>query len=364
VSITAPANNAAFAAPAAITINVNAVDTDGTIAKVDFYNGTTLLGTDTTSPYSFAWTNVAVGTYTITAKATDDKGALTTSAAITVKVNANVAPTVSITAPANNASFTAPAAITINATATDTDGTIAKVDFYNGTTLLGTDTTSPYSYSWANVAAGTYSITAKATDDKGAITTSSAISVTVGANQVPTVSITSPANNASFAAPANITINANAADADGTISKVEFYNGTTLLGTDTTSPYFYAWSNVAAGTYSVTAKATDNKGAVTTSIAVSVSVSNNQLPTITFDEPIDNGPAIYAPADITLGATASDVDGTIAKVEFFKGTTKLGEATAVPYRFVWAAVTAGTYSLTAKATDNIRSQSAHRHGQP
>jgi hypothetical protein len=221
VSISSPANNATFAAPASITINATAADSDGTVSKVDFYNGTTKLGTDTTSPYSFAWANVAVGTYSITAKATDNSGAVTTSAAITVKVNANVAPTVSVTAPADNATFMAPAAITINATATDTDGTISKVEFFNGTTLLGSDTTSPYSYAWSNVAVGTYSITAKATDDKGAAKTSTAVSITVAANSPPSVSISAPVNNATFVAPAAITINANAAATDGTIAKVD-----------------------------------------------------------------------------------------------------------------------------------------------
>jgi hypothetical protein len=176
--------------------------------------------------------------------------------------------------------------------------------------------------------------------------------VRVNANVAPSVSITLPANNASFTAPAAITINATAADTDGTITKVDFYNGTTLLGSDTTSPYSFAWSNVAVGTYSLTAKATDNRGTVTTSAAVNVAVAANQAPAISFDEPVDNGPAIYAPADVTLGATASDLDGTIAKVEFFRGTTKLGEALGAPYRFVWTSVTAGVYSLTAKATDN------------
>jgi chitodextrinase len=352
VSVTAPTANAAFVAPAAITINATAADTDGTISKVEFFNGTTLLGSDTTSPYSYAWSNVAVGTYSITAKATDDKGATKTSAAVSVTVAANSPPSVSISAPANNATFVAPAAITINANASDTDGTITKVDFYNGATLLGTDTTSPYSYAWVNVAAGTYSLTAKATDDKGAVTTSAIVSVTVGNNLAPTVSITSPAANASFAAPAAITINATAADADGTVSKVDFYNGTTLLGSDTTSPYSYAWSNVAAGAYTITAKATDNKGAVTTSGAISITVTANQPPVITFDEPADNGPTIYAPADITLGATASDADGTITKVEFFNGATKLSTVVVAPYRFVWVGVGVSTYSLTAKATDN------------
>jgi xyloglucan-specific exo-beta-1,4-glucanase len=189
---------------------------------------------------------------------------------------ANQTPTVSITSPANNASFTAPASVTINANAADADGTVSKVEFYNGTTLLGSDATSPYSFAWSSVAAGTYSLTAKATDNAGATTTSAAVSISVASatNQAPTVSITSPANNASFTAPASITINANAADADGTVSKVDFYNGTTLLGSDATSPYSFAWSSVAAGTYSLTAKATDNSGAITTSSTVTVTVTS------------------------------------------------------------------------------------------
>jgi hypothetical protein len=88
------------------------------------------------------------------------------------------------------------------------------------------------------------------------------------------VSITSPANGASFTAPASITINANASD-NVSVSKVDFYNGSTLLGTDTSSPYSFSWTNVAAGSYTVTAKATDNQGASTTSAAVSLTVNNS-----------------------------------------------------------------------------------------
>jgi endo-1,3(4)-beta-glucanase len=186
----------------------------------------------------------------------------------------NVAPSASISSPANGATFTAPASITINANASDTDGTISKVEFYNGATLLGTDTSTPYSFSWTSVSAGTYSLTVKATDNANAVTTSSAVSVTVNsANAAPSVSITSPANGVTFTAPASVTINANASDTDGTISKVEFYNGATLLGTDTSSPYSFSWTGVAAGTYSLTAKATDNGNAVKTSSAVSITVN-------------------------------------------------------------------------------------------
>ena len=68
----------------------------------------------------------------------------------------NQPPAVSLTAPANGATFTAPATVTVSADASDSDGTIAKVDFFAGSTLIGTDTTSPHSISWSNVLAGTH----------------------------------------------------------------------------------------------------------------------------------------------------------------------------------------------------------------
>jgi endoglucanase len=198
-------------------------------------------------------------------------------ASATTITPANVAPTISITSPANNSSFNAGANISITANAADSDGSITKVDFYQGTTLLGSTASSPYSFAWNNVAAGSYSITAKATDNSGAVTTSAGVNImvntVVAGNVAPSVSITGPANNATFTAGANITISANATDSDGSISKVDFYQGTTLLGSSTSSPYSFGWNNVAVGTYSLTAKATDNIGAVSTSSAVSITVN-------------------------------------------------------------------------------------------
>ncbi len=81
-------------------------------------------------------------------------------------------------------------------------------------------------------------------------------------NDFPAVSITSPTNNSSFPAPTNLTISATASDGDGTITKVDFFAGSVLLGTDTTSPYSIVWSNAPVGTYGLTARATDDLGAV------------------------------------------------------------------------------------------------------
>src|SRR5690606_20738377 len=144
-------------------------------------NGATLLGEDLTSPFSFNWTNVPAGNYSLTAVVTDNNNAASTSSVVNITVNpaGNILPTVSITSPANNAAFTAPATVTINANANDSDGSITKVQFYNGANLLGEDLNSPYSFTWNNVAQGNYTLTAVATDNNNATATSSAINITV-----------------------------------------------------------------------------------------------------------------------------------------------------------------------------------------
>lgn len=99
--------------------------------------------------------------------------------------SANNSPVVTISTSSDNTSYTAPATVNLTATTTVSGGTIAKVEFYNGTTKLGEDATAPYTYSWANVAAGTYSITAVATDNLGNKTTSSVLSMKVNVPQGP-----------------------------------------------------------------------------------------------------------------------------------------------------------------------------------
>ncbi len=94
-------------------------------------------------------------------------------------IDTNNPPSVSISSPSSGSSYNEGDTINIKAIATDSDGTIAKVEFFRGTTKLGEDTTSPYSYSWNNVREGNYTLTAVATDNKGITKTSSAITISV-----------------------------------------------------------------------------------------------------------------------------------------------------------------------------------------
>jgi hypothetical protein len=161
----------------------------------------------------------------------------------------------------------------LTAAASDPDGAVVRVDFRAGSQVIGSDATSPFSVNWTNVSAGNYTITAVATDNNGATATSAiAVSVSAPGNQLPSVSLTSPAAG-TYTAPTSFTLAATASDADGTIARVDFYRGSTLIGSDTTSPYSIAWNNVPAGSYSLTAVATDNAGATRTSTAVSITVN-------------------------------------------------------------------------------------------
>ncbi len=355
--ITSPVVNTQFQEGNAITIEATATDSDGTVSKVEFFNGATKIGEDTTAPYSFIWNGVSTGNHNLTVKATDNDTAVTESSAVAIIVSAtpNVAPIANITSPSANAQFQQGNSITIQASASDSDGTITKVEFFNGTTKLGEDTTAPYSFTWNNATVGSHNLTIKATDNEAAVTESSAVAITVSAtpNVAPIANITSPSANVQFLQGNSITIQASATDSDGTISKVEFFNGITKLGEDTTAPYSFVWNNATVGNHNLIIKATDNDAAVTESsaVAITVSATPNVAPTANITSPSANA-QFQQGNSITIQASATDSDGTISKVEFFNGITKLGEDTTAPYSFTWNGATIGNHSLTVKATDN------------
>lgn len=183
---------------------------------------------------------------------------------------ANASPTISITAPSAGATYLTGDPVTINATANDADGTVTNVQFLVDGNVVGSDATSPYSFTWTSTV-GAHNLTARATDDLGAQTTSAPVAITVGNVVPPTVSITAPTSGSTFVLGDVVNITANASDADGTVSQVEFFVNGVSVGVDATSPYAFAWQSV-VGNSSLTAVATDDDNATTTSAPVSISV--------------------------------------------------------------------------------------------
>ncbi|MBM3757085.1 MAG: DUF1929 domain-containing protein [Acidobacteria bacterium] len=217
----------------------------------------------------------------------------------------NNPPSVSITSPAPGTSVPAPGSFTIAANASDPENNLSKVEFYNGATKLGEDLVAPYSFVWSGIAAGNYTITARAIDTQGLFTDASVnVSVTSAGNAAPTVSIVSRLSGAMFTAAADVVFNVTAADPDNNLQKVELFNGAVKVGELTAAPFTFTVLNLAAGTYSFSARATDFPGLSTTH-AITIRVVNRQIQSLR-GVPVPDPAAINSyiknrPAAVALG---------------------------------------------------------------
>lgn len=239
---------------------------------------------------------------------------------------ANQPPVVNISSPTKSTSFISPATITIDATASDTDGTISKVEFYNGTIKLGERTVSPYSFTWKDVIEGTYTITAIATDNSNSKTVSDPVTAVVekaapAVNQLPVVTISSPQNESLFEAPATITLTADASDADGVVSKVEYFNGNLKIGESFSAPFEVSLECTKAGTYDIKAVVTDNLNAASVSATVKISVTlKNNYPDIINLYPNPN----FGRFSIDLSSPLPDVENTVTITNLLGHTVYYG----------------------------------------
>ena len=348
VSIVSPANDSTFIIPTTVPLSATAADTDGSIAGVSFYANGTLLGPGAGSggTYTFEWPATTAGVYSVTAVATDNTGLTRTSAPTTVRLTTpgsrvNVARAsnggIAIASSTYGAGYGTAGAIDGDRKGVNfgngggwADGTRSswpdwlEVQFNGSQTIeeinvftvqdnvANSATPTPgmtftewgiqdfaveywTGSGWQTVPNGTvtnnnlvwrqFIFTPLTTSrirvsiTKGKASYSRVVEVeaftTPGSvNGAPTVSLSSPVQGAILTAGANVSLSATAADSDGTVSGVDFYANTTLLGTGAAagSLYTLTWPANAAGTYAITAVATDNNGATSTTAPVTVTV--------------------------------------------------------------------------------------------
>jgi hypothetical protein len=178
ISLNSPTNNANVSGTVSVTANVS--DNVG-VAKVEFYVNGVLQTTDTSTPYLYSWNTsaFAAGTNTLMAKAYDAAGNVGQSTSVNVTVVKDTsAPTVSISAPTNNA--TVSGMLTVTADASDNIG-VSRVEFYENGALRAAVNSSPYSYKWDTSASanGAYTISARAYDAAGNVGQSVSVLITV-----------------------------------------------------------------------------------------------------------------------------------------------------------------------------------------
>jgi hypothetical protein len=319
ISVTSPAANATLSG--SVTVSATATPGTGlTISSVQFkVDGNMLAGSISNSgnTYSILLDTMKLLNYShvITAVAIDSANTVVTSAGVSVMIN-NQATTISITAPAANA--TVAGSTLLSATATPGTGLfISSVQFkLDGTLLTGTVTNSGNSYSIAmdttKLTNTSHVITAVATDSANTVVTSAGVPVTVN-NQATSISITSPATNATLSG--SISVSATATPSTGlTISSVQFkLDGNALAGSISNSGTSYSivldTTKLTNSSHTITAVATDSANTAVTSAGVSVTV-NNQATAISITTPAVNATvsgSIMVFATATPGAGLSIV---------------------------------------------------------
>ena len=181
-----------------------------------------------------------------------------------------IAPDVKISSLNAQQTVLAGTTLTINAEATDADGTIEQVSFYANEQLIDTDLTAPYSTQWLASNLGNTKIKAVATDNE-ANTNEASATVTVS-DQALVTSLTSPSSGSVVTLGKALTLSATATALTGDVRQVDFIINGNVIATDMTAPYSSSWTAQSAGNYTVTALATNGNGETALSTAASVKV--------------------------------------------------------------------------------------------
>jgi sulfur relay (sulfurtransferase) complex TusBCD TusD component (DsrE family) len=345
IAFASPASGATYQAPAAVAMSVSVAPNGHSIDKVQYYNGSALLGEALMAPFDFIATGLPAGQYALSARALYDGTSAVDSGIVSVSVT-NPPPAITMTSPVSGSTDVAPATLTVAADVTANGHTILRVRFFDGTNLVGQALSSPYTFTWTNVPAGDYALTARALYDTGSTVDSGIVSVSV-TNPPPVVTMTSPVSGSATVAPAALILAADVVTNGHVLTKVQFLSRGSAVGESSNFPYTYTWNNVPAGDYTLVARAFYDGGSVVDSEIVSVSVTNPP-PVVTMTSPTD-GLSTAAPATLTLAADVIANGYSLTKVQFFAGSVLIGESFSSPYLFAWTNVSAGNYTLRARA---------------
>ena len=187
------------------------------------------------------------------------------------------------------------------------------------------DTVSPYSVVWTANSVGVYR-SPRRRPTTTATSREFGDHVTIGANAAPTIALTSPAAG-SYSLGNLVLVAANANDSDGSIASVQFFANGLAIGTATAAPYNVSWRPTLAGTYALTAQATDNVGNVATAGPINVSVTATSAPAVTITNPVAG--MLYGVGKSRLRPSG----GTrpIAQVQFFVNGRSLARPICLPY---------------------------------
>jgi PKD repeat protein len=352
-AITAPANGATFDEGVAITLTGTGTDAeDGALSGASLQWTSSLAGVLGTGA-SVTFSNAALGRHRLVLTVTDSQG-LTGLASVEVDVvrpGANRAPTVTISAPANNASLVAGQAVTLTGAATDPeDGALsgpalAWSSSRDGALGAGASLS-------ATLTAGVHTLTLTATDSMGATGSASVtVSVNQPGNQPPSVTITQPTPGQTVFQGTAVTLAATATDPeDGALTGAALAWSSSRDGAlGTGSPLSVA--TLTAGTHTLSVVATDsggNTGTATVSLTV---LPQNAAPTVSITQPV-TGASVAAGTSVTLAGTASDPEDGALSGAALTWRSSLDGVLGTGSPLATSSLRVGVHTLSLTATDS------------
>jgi hypothetical protein len=320
----------------------------------------------------------------------------------TAPVGTNTPPSIALTSPVNGARYAAPATVNLAANVTANGHTITKVQFYNGATLLGEDASAPYAFTWANVSPGSYSVTGRVVYDTGITLNSAGVSLTV-TNGPAGSGLTFAADSGTITAPfvasgGNISQASETGVTDGgraaynfTITKPGDYSVSALVnapnenansffinidaeptdplmiwdvpltsgltsqtvswrgnGTAFTNQFSPKTFTLSAGAHQLIVRGREPNVQLGTITITSLATNTPQPPDLALVSPVNR--SVYAgPANVNLLAAVTPWGHTISKVQFYGNGVLLVEDLGPPYTGTWSNVSAGSYTVLARA---------------
>ncbi|WP_139352770.1 Ig-like domain-containing protein [Algoriphagus sp. A40] len=350
VSIVEPTDGEVFQFGEEVMISAEPTDPEGQIQKVEFFSNDVILATVAQAPFEFNWISPAVGAYALKAKVYDGIGQTAESEVVSIVVQENQPPTITIIEPVDGQVFNLGDDVLIKTNPIDPENEIDHVEFFYNEQIFAIVTEAPYEFNWINPPAGTYTLKTKVFDAKGLTAESTRPTIAVIENLSPSVDLIAPVDGTIVDLGNDVMIIADPSDPENQIQKVEFYANDELLATVNLAPFQYNWISPPAGSFTLKAKVFDEEGQSAESPTVGIVVRENLPPTVILSAPLD-GTVVDLGDDVMIIADPSDPEGQIQKVEFYANDELVATVNLAPFQYNWISPPAGSFTLKAKVFD-------------
>ncbi|MEX3073826.1 Ig-like domain-containing protein [Vibrio alginolyticus] len=321
VALTSPTGSETLSAGDILTVSAQADDSDGIVTQVEFFVNNQSVAIDTSAPYEHSWT-ASEGTHTFKAKATDDSALSTTSQEVTLIVAGS---------------------------GTGSGGCTDAVPYVAGTSYEAGTLISNLNQKYrCDVAGWCSSDAAWAYAPGEGLYWQDAWTGLGTCSAPPQVSITSPVDGQIFLAGSSNNVSAEANDADGSVTQVEFFANNASLGVVSQAPYSVLWDATMVGTNQLKAIATDNENNTSESV-VNVTVSDKDL-VVALSSP-GTGQTVGLGKNLALSAEATSLTSDIKQVDFIVNGAVIATDTTAPYATNWTPAAIGSFTVSTMAVD-------------